>query len=63
MQERYKTLIAKAQQGDKEIMELIIKENKRTYMEYCKKIFRKRIWSRRFISNCLYRLYWSNTEI
>ena len=39
MQEREKTLIAKAQQGDKEILE----KNKRSYMEYCKKIFRKRI--------------------
>ena len=43
MQKRYKTLIAKAQQGDKEIMELILEDNKRTYMEYCKKIFRKRV--------------------
>jgi hypothetical protein len=32
-------------------------------MEYSKKIFRKRVWSRRFISNCLYRIYWGNTEI
>ena len=43
MQERYKTLIAKAQQGDKEILEIIINENKRTNLEYSKKVFRKRI--------------------
>ena len=63
MQEREKTLIAKAQQGDKEILAEILEKNKRSYMEYCKKIFRKRIWSRWFISNCMYRLYRSNTEI
>ncbi len=43
MQERYKTLIAKAQQGDKEILEKIINENKRFDLEYSKKIFRKRV--------------------
>lgn len=43
MQKRYRTLIAKAQQGDKEVMSLILEDNKRTNMEYCKKIFRKRI--------------------
>lgn len=43
MQERYKTLIAQAQQGDKEILEMIISENKRINLEYSKKIFRKRI--------------------
>lgn len=43
MQERYKTLIAKAQQGDKKIMAELLEENKRTYMEYCKKIFGTRI--------------------
>ena len=43
MQKRYRALIAKAQQGDKEIMSLIIEDNKRTYMEYCKKIFGERI--------------------
>lgn len=43
MQERDKTLIAKAQQGDKEILAEILEKNKRSYMEYCKKIFRKRI--------------------
>ncbi len=43
MQEREKTLIAQAQQGDKEKLAEIIENNKRTYMEYCKKIFRKRI--------------------
>ncbi len=43
MQEREKTLIAQAQQGDKEILAQIMENNKRTYMEYCKKIFRKRI--------------------
>lgn len=63
MQEREKTLIAKAQQDDKNAMAELLEENKRTNMEYCKKIFRKRIWSRWFISNCMYRLYWSNTEI
>lgn len=63
MQEREKSLIAKAQQGDKEIMSEILEKNKRTYMEYSKKIFRKRIWSRRFIPNCVYWLYRSNTEI
>ena len=63
MQERYKTLIAEAQQGDKEKLAQIMEENKRTYLEYSKKIFRKRIWSRWFISNCMYRLYRGNTEI
>ena len=63
MQRRYKALIAKAQQGDKNSMEKILEENKRTYMECSKKIFRKRLWSRWFISNCLYRLYWGNTEV
>ena len=43
MQERYRTLIAQAQQGDKEILEMIINENKRINLEYSKKIFRKRI--------------------
>ena len=43
MQEREKTLIAKAQQGDKEILAQILDENKRSYMEYCKKIYWKRI--------------------
>lgn len=43
MQERERTLIVKAQQGDKEILALILEENKRTYMEYSKKIFGKRI--------------------
>lgn len=43
MQEREKALIAKAQQGDKEIMSEILEKNKRAYMEYCKKIFGKRI--------------------
>lgn len=63
MQEREKTLIAQAQQGDKEKLAEILEINKRTYMEYCKKIFRKRIWSRWFISNCMYRFYRGNTEI
>ena len=43
MQERERTLIAKAQQGDKEVLAQILEENKRPYMEYSKKIFRKRI--------------------
>ena len=43
MQEREKTLIAKAQQGDKEMLAEILEKNKRSYMEYSKKIFRKRI--------------------
>ena len=43
MQEREKTLIAKAQQGDKEILAEILEKNKRSYMEYSKKVFRKRI--------------------
>lgn len=43
MQERDKALIAQAQQGDKEILEKIINENKRVNLEYSKKIFRKRI--------------------
>lgn len=63
MQKRYRTLIAKAQQGDKEVMSLILEDNKRTNMEYCKKIFRKRIWSRWLISDCMYRLYRGNTEV
>ena len=43
MHERNKALIALAQQGDKEILAQILEENKRSYMEYSKKIFRKRI--------------------
>ena len=43
MQEREKTLIAQAQQGNKEKLEEILEKNKRTSMEYCKKIFRERI--------------------
>lgn len=43
MQERDRTLIAQAQQGDKEILEKIINENKRINLEYSKKIFRERI--------------------
>lgn len=43
MQERKKTLIAEAQQGDKEKLAQILEENKRSYMEYSKKIFGKRI--------------------
>ena len=43
MKKKKKSLIAKAQQGDKEKMAQILEENKRSYMEYCKKIFRKRI--------------------
>ncbi len=63
MQERDKTLIAQAQQGDKEVLAEILEKNKRSYMEYCKKIYWKRIWSRWFISNCLHRIYRGNTEI
>lgn len=43
MQERDISLIAKAQQGDKEKLAQILEENKRPYMEYCNKIFWKRI--------------------
>ena len=43
MQERDISLIAKAQQGDKEILAEILEKNKRSYMEYSKKVFRKRI--------------------
>ena len=43
MQEREKTLIAKAQQGDREILAQILEENKRSYREYCKEIYWKRI--------------------
>lgn len=43
MHERNKTLIVLAQQGDKKKLEQILEENKRSYMEYSKKIFRKRI--------------------
>lgn len=43
MQAREKTLIAQAQQGDKEKLAQILDENKRFNMEYCKKIFRERI--------------------
>lgn len=39
MQEREKSLIAEAQQGNKEIMSEILEKNKRTYMEYSKKDF------------------------
>ncbi len=40
MQERDRTLIAQAQQGDKEVLEKIINENKRINLEYSKKVFR-----------------------
>ena len=63
MQEREKSHIAKAQQGDKEKLAQILEENKRSYMEYCKKIFRKRIWNRGFISNCMHWFYRSDKEI
>lgn len=43
MHKRYRTLIAQAQQGDKDVLEEIINENKRINLEYSKKIFRKRI--------------------
>lgn len=43
MHERDKKLILLAQQGDKEKLAQILEENKRSYMEYSKKIFRKRI--------------------
>lgn len=43
MQERDKTLIAQAQQGDKEALAEILEKNKRSYLEYCKKIYWKRI--------------------
>lgn len=43
MHERDKKLILLAQQGDKERLAQILEENKRSYMEYSKKIFRKRI--------------------
>ena len=43
MPERYKTLIAQAQQGNKEILEKIINENKRFNLEYSKEVFRKRL--------------------
>lgn len=43
MHEKDKTLILLAQQGDKEKLAQILEENKRTYMEYSKKIFRERI--------------------
>lgn len=35
MHERENTLIALAQQGDKEALAQILEENKRSYMEYC----------------------------
>lgn len=43
MHERNKTLILHAQQGDKEALAQILEENKRSYLEYSKKIFGKRI--------------------
>ena len=43
MQERERFLIAKAQHGDKEKLAQILEENKRSYMEHCQTIFRKRI--------------------
>ena len=43
MHERKKSLIILAQNGDKKALEKIIEENKRSYLEYSKKIFRKRI--------------------
>ena len=35
--------IKKAQLGDKNELENLIKYNNRTYMEYCKKVSRKRV--------------------
>lgn len=49
--------IKKAKSGSDEAMTELIKDNNRTNMEYSKKIFIKRIWSGRFISNCLYGIY------
>lgn len=43
MQERAKTLIAQAQQGNKIGLEILINENKRFNLEYSKEIFRKRL--------------------
>ena len=43
MHEREKELILLSQKGDKEALSQILNSNKRTYMEYSKKISWKRI--------------------
>lgn len=49
--------IIKSQKGNKEELQKLIEKNNRTYLEYCKKIYRKRVWNRRFISNWLYGIH------
>ena len=49
--------IKKAKSGSDEAMTELIKDNNRINMEYSKKIFIKRVWSGRFISDCLYGIY------
>lgn len=49
--------IEKAKNGDEKAMTELVENNKRTYMEYSKKILFKRIWDRRFIPNRLYGIY------
>ena len=55
--------IKRAQEGDKFELERLIKYNNRTHMEYSKKVSRKRIWIRGFISNRMYRIYKIDKEI
>lgn len=43
MYEREKNLILLSQKGNKEALSQLLEENKRSNMEYCKKIYRERI--------------------
>ena len=49
--------IKRAKSGDEEAMTKLIKDNNRTNLEYCKKVFIKGIWSRRFLSNRLHGIH------
>ena len=55
--------IKNAQSGDKFELEKLINDNNRAYLEYCEKIYWKRLRIRRFISNWLYWLYKVNTKV
>lgn len=49
--------IKKAQNGDQDAMTELVENNKRTYLEYSKKIYFKRIWNGRFIPDRVHRIY------
>ena len=49
--------IEKAKNGDEKAMTELVENNKRTYMEHCKKILFKRFRNRRFIPDRMYGIY------